>query len=772
MTAFDALLSFQLTLLLHATVLLGAVWALERLGALRHPGWAELAWRGALFGALFSAALSVAAPRLPAWKEAASTVHPAGTADVRAPDAARAFVAAAAAPTTPTDAAAGPGPLPESSANAVKARAVAGPIAIAPWAAVALLAAWLLGLVIAAVRLAGQWWRLRHWQRRLRAHPAPAAPENLQRIAEDLAVRLALPGAPGLVPVLRLASPLLLPDGRVLLPDWVATLGPAQQRALLAHELAHLQRRDPAWRLAQRLARLPLAIHPLAHHAVRRLESLAEDACDARAAELCGSGRPLAEGLAACLAHHAAGTIPSPALAVAMAEAPGPVVRRVTRLLENRPMPASISPALRRTALAGALLAALALPGLAITSAASPAWAGDLLGGLFSGTRHTQSNGKDHYLHRNGATGERIEMTLRGDVVFTEGEDDIASLSRDGEFELSIKRGGVERSLRVVAGANGLQRRYEVDGEAAPFDAGARAWLAQSLPALLRETAMQAEARGLRILARGGTDALLAEIALIQGDHARGKYLAVLFAHAALDEVQLAEAIESAESIGSDYELRHALAAGLGNPAMTPAAQARLLQAAAGIGSDYELASLLVQLAESGRLDGPLLDAWRQALASLGSDYETGRVLSALLARDQVAGARLALEHTAGIGSDYEARQVLQRAVAAVRADATVRALWFETLGGIGSDFEQRQALQALLEAGPVDAALALSVLDALAGLGSDHEALQVLTALAGVMPADPAVLERYRAASRRLGDHERGRAERALDRFGVAVVD
>ncbi|MCM2355700.1 MAG: hypothetical protein NDI68_03315, partial [Arenimonas sp.] len=62
MNLVDTLVSFQLTLWLHATVLLAAAWLLERSLLRRHPGWSELAWRGALFAALLSASLSVLGP--------------------------------------------------------------------------------------------------------------------------------------------------------------------------------------------------------------------------------------------------------------------------------------------------------------------------------------------------------------------------------------------------------------------------------------------------------------------------------------------------------------------------------------------------------------------------------------------------------------------------------------------------------------------------------------------------------------------------------------
>lgn len=783
MTALDLLLSWLLTLAVHATALLALAWLLERLGALRHAGWRELAWRGALFGALLSSLMATAGPRL------APTPHGEGRSDA-------AIVApanAAAAPVKANPASALRATLPgESGLPRALARRNPEPATAAPSASrsneapaapgqgawqlpatlsAGLLLVWLLGALPVALRLAGQGWALARWARRRPGVPLNAA-SGLVAMVQDLGHLLGLIRLPGLRLVDGLSSPMLLSGRHLLLPAWVAQLEPAQQRALLAHELAHLQRHDPAWRLAQRLAVLPLYFHPLAWLALRRLEALAEDACDERAAMLCGSGRPLAECLAACLVHGATRKFETPTLAVAMAAAPGPVVRRVRNLLEETPMSRPIPRSLRRTALVLGLATALALPGLAITSVANPAYAEGFLSSLFHGTAVTETDTKSHYVHRNGRTGERIELTLRGDVAFTDAEDDIASISGPGKFELSIKRGGVERSLRVSPGKDGLEREYRVDGKKQAFDADARAWLAQALPHLLRETAFQAETRGKRILARGGADALLDEIDKIQGDHARGKYLAVLFGNARLDDAGMARAMALASAIGSDYELRQALSAGLDNQAMTPPMQVRLLKAATAIGSDYELAQLLVQLAKAQPMQGPVLDVWREALAGIGSDYEQRRVLSALLDKDEPVAARLALESAADIGSDYEARQVLEQAVAMVRADAGVRAAWFRILDGVGSDYEQRQAIEALLHSGPVDVALAGDVLGALAQIGSGYEVSQALRELAAVMPADPGLIERYRAVARRLSDHERGQAERALDRFAMAVVD
>jgi hypothetical protein len=345
-------------------------------------------------------------------------------------------------------------------------------------------------------------------------------------------------------------------------------------------------------------------------------------------------------------------------------------------------------------------------------------------------------------------------------------------MAAGAEFELAIKRDGVERSLRVVPGKDGLVRDYRVDGRKQAFDAAARDWLAKALPEVLRESGFQAEARARRIIARGGLDALFAEIDLIETDYSRGRYVQALFSDAPLDDAGFARALELAAGIDSDYELRQALQAGLANTALTDAAQIQLLQVARQLGSDYEQSQLLIELAKAQSIQGDVLAAWREVLADIGSDYEQRRVLSALLARKEPGSTRVALDSAQAIGSDYEARQVLDEAVAMARRDAGVRAAWFEMLAGVGSDFEQRQALETLIGDGEVDALLAGAVLDSLGDVGSGHETAQVLRTLAVAMPADPALIERYRAVARRLSDHERGQAERALDRFAVAEVD
>jgi len=794
MNALDFSLSLLLTFALHASLLLGVAWLAERLGLLRHPGVAELAWRVALFGALLTTAVHVA--RLPAPAEEAAAARQAavpkiaGEADPQAHSSAEADSSrvptttgetAFANPATPVDqalaaaeaiayrdrmatgAALAPSPAAaapvDSARDTFELRRDVGTLQVPKLLAGGVLALWLFVTLAAALRLGRQLLALRRLRRQSTTLAADAPP---QRHAAELAR-----GFDVALPPLRshagIHSPMALPGGAVLLPTWAVAMPEAQQRALLAHELAHLHRRDPAWRLLQRLVLLPLSFHPLAHHAVNRLEAIAEDACDAHAAQRLGSGRPLAECLAACLSHAGARAV-HPTLAVAMAGDAGPVVRRVQNLLEEIPMsPRSLNPATRRTALTIALAAAIALPGLAVSTYAPPAQAG-WLESIFE-------NVGESYSYRSSENGESLSVKLRGKVGFNDAETDVVHLGAGADFRIEETKGGITRKIRFHGVDGKIVRDYEVEGDQKALDAEGRAWLAAMLPRVLRESAIDADARGKRFLARGGADALLSEIEKIQGDYAARRYLQVLFENTALDAAQLKRALVAADGIGSDFEMRQALTTAFDSQKLTPEHQAQVLASAMSIGSDFELAELLSHFAETQPVTGAALPAWQRALATIGSDFEHRRVLDALVerSRNTPGAARVALESAADIGSDFELRQVLEKTAPATRDDAATLAAWLRAAEDVGSDFEHRVALQALIEAGPVDVALANGVLTSVEEVGSDFEARLALQSLAERMPNDPALIERYRGVARGMGDFERGQAEKALDRFYAA---
>lgn len=743
------------TLAVHATLLLAIVWSLERLRLLRSPQALECAWRLGLFGALLSTAVSVLVPAAPGQTAQRQTAAERSASIAAAPSPSTRLPAAGTAQFGGTDAAMALLPMPPGQTPATKYQPA---MALTPGLMQSAVAAWLAGLLVALLVFVRRGRGLLRLRRDVLVRGQAASPSLLDRVA-DLAARMRLP-----VPAVRVTTavtgPMAVPHALLLLPRWSEALPAEQQCAMLAHELAHLQRRDPYWRIAQHAALLPLFFHPFAWFARRRLESLAEDACDAAAADLLGSGRPLAECLATCLSHAHSGPR-MPAFAATMAHDASPIVRRVQRLLEDSEMPnrsSSASP--RRGASVLGWLALLALPGVAVTTVA----AGDA--GRSVEVRAT--SGIESIRYRDRRDGYVLDVEQNGRVQFNAEETDVTALPDGADLKISETVSGAKREIRFESSGGAVTRTYRVDGSERVLDADGRAWVAAVLPRVLRESGAQVEARSRRLLARGGVDALLAEIDLIQSDHARAAYLGVLFGQAALSPEQRRRALALTAAIGSDYEKRNVLQGALERDALPADLQVPLLQAATGIGSDYERAELLTSAAQRVALRSEALDAWSEAVRGIGSDYERRRVIESLLAHGPASPAVLvrALDDADGIGSDFEKRAVLE-AVAARRSDsAEVRAAYLRLAAGIGSDFERRQALLPLLDGSAVDAVTAGGVLAAVATMGSDFEARQVLVGLARVMPADAALIARYRDVARGLGEYERGQAERALDRF------
>ncbi|MCI0456674.1 MAG: M48 family metalloprotease [Gemmataceae bacterium] len=114
---------------------------------------------------------------------------------------------------------------------------------------------------------------------------AQAAPEELQTQAEELATRLGLRRCPQVWLVPGVLAPMLWAVGRaprLLLPeDLLGRLDEAQRATLLAHELAHLRRRDHWVRMLELLVLGLYWWFPLVWWARRELREAEEECCDA-----------------------------------------------------------------------------------------------------------------------------------------------------------------------------------------------------------------------------------------------------------------------------------------------------------------------------------------------------------------------------------------------------------------------------------------------------------------------------------------------------------
>lgn len=834
------LLSWWITAWLHALVLLGAVWLAERGGLLHAPALRQASWRLALLAPLLTAGWQTVAGQV-SWTAHLAVAMPVAMAPAAAPP-------AATMGRGPEYIAAGPmatgGDWERSSTAAfaietgvagrraridhVGASTTAPPVATAGvpeaigsgWLAASLSGAawlWTLGMLGLALRMLGAWWIER---RRCRVLPDVTA-SDVHGEAAELAQCAQLPGV-RLASDPQLASPAALAPATVCLPPWALTaLRPRQRRAMLAHEIAHLARRDPYWQLLYAL----LPPLPLAALARRRLADLAEHACDAWAARQTGGGRALAESLALCVERGFSGHR-VPQFAAPMAKASSPLVERVQRLIEDKPMRFErVSPWRRAVLGAAVLMAALAMPGIALvgnpllagvvtdpaqlppppappappappqapeappppppppsssmaplpappappappsppTAPATPAPPTAPQGlsiessdGLFGRSVRIQMEHDD------------VELSFEADgkFSFNDAEDDLVAL--EDEATLIETRDGVTRRIDFEADGEQIRRSYEVDGDEQPLDAEARRWMASAIVRVLRESGIDAGKRIARIHARGGLPAVLAEIELIDGDHARGVYLAALFDLPGLTATDLDRALQLASKMQSDYSRRTALEAALARHTLSPGQQIAMLQTVASFESDYDRRVLLVAAAPLLAADARVRQAWFDALGACRSDYDTRVSLEAMLSRDPLTQDDLqrVIESAARMHSDYDRRTTLE-ALAPRLGDSQALALAYAAaVKAIGSDYDRRAALEAQIEGSTLTPFIGQAVLDVADGLGSNFDRGLVMQALAAKMPADAALIARYRASARTLDDHTRGQVERALDRF------
>jgi HEAT repeat protein len=132
-----------------------------------------------------------------------------------------------------------------------------------------------------------------------------------------------------------LASPIALGRSEICIPRAVLTdLEPAQQRSVLAHELAHLTRFDPLWLTAACVIERAFFFQPLNRLARRRMQETAEYLCDDWAVGTTGSGLTMAKSLVKVAEWMQVAPLPLPLSG--MAATPSQLVARVKRLVDNR----------------------------------------------------------------------------------------------------------------------------------------------------------------------------------------------------------------------------------------------------------------------------------------------------------------------------------------------------------------------------------------------------------------------------------------------------
>ncbi len=353
------MLSWAITYAIHSSLLLGLAALLTR-RLVRGDALRETVWRSAFLGSVLTATLVTVLPVQPiAGRLEVPDPAPSVALARSFPATAPAGVEAESRPARHAEP--GPAMTPASADPSV----ITGSASALPWGRILLLA-WaatatvLLALLVHRnVRL----FRSLEGRRRLAEGPLADLLAELRRWAGVWRpVRLSVSDA--------CPTPLLLGTSEICLPPrFLTDLDEGQQRAALAHELAHVRRRDPLWQLGAAVLNAVLFFQPLNVVARGRLREASEHLCDDWAIRL--TGTPLALGM--CLTTVASWTTARPLPHLdgthAMAEGGSPLIERIRRIARGAPGASEVRP----TALLSAGLFVLATAVVAPAAGPSPA---------------------------------------------------------------------------------------------------------------------------------------------------------------------------------------------------------------------------------------------------------------------------------------------------------------------------------------------------------------------------------------------------------------
>lgn len=334
-TAFAWLATYAL----HSTILLGIAWGVTRV--VDSDVWQDWIWKAALIGGVATASVAVTVPYSPLmgrWGDAElgnpvgvlavpgpRTDGPAvderpGAGPPSAPSPSQTDAAAVGSSTADADV----GPFADRGADGLPSRAASAVVIL--WAVGA--AAMLLRLVNGHLRF------MRQLHPRLRLREG-AQTEFLARLWRGRGRWT----QPRLTESEACPTPLAMGNAEICLPRRFFTdLEAPEQEAALAHELAHIVRRDPLWQIVTAGIEAVLFFQPLNRVARQSIRTLAERLADDWAVGATGDPMNLARCLTAVSSWVGSAEVPSPTLAIA--EGGGSLLDRVERLTRWRPSPA------------------------------------------------------------------------------------------------------------------------------------------------------------------------------------------------------------------------------------------------------------------------------------------------------------------------------------------------------------------------------------------------------------------------------------------------
>ena len=416
---------------------------------------------------------------------------------------------------------------------------------------------------------------------------------------------------------------------------------------------------------------------------------------------------------------------------------------------------------------------------------------------------HTEDDGRRNWSASWSGGPCTVDARSTGIVRFNAEATAIESISPGGYFEVNERIADNWRRLRIDSSANGqLAFVYKFNGTQQEFDPNARAWFGNFLLELERVTGFAASTRVPALLAKGGPQAVLTEIANLKVDYVRQVYFKTLFENATLpapllvkaldqarneistdyslaqvlltiaakydlnDEAQRVAFLNGASKLRTDYEHSRVLIELLKRPNLSPQLVRATLDSAKTIRTDYEKSRILTTLAGLSSFDESEIATYLDFAGTITTDYEHSRSLMALMEHHKLSPGAVTqiLKSASSIGTDYEKSRVLLAVSTSNNFDEKQIATYLTLVDSIGTDYERSRDLLALMQQHKLGSESVSRIIAETQKIGTDYEKARVLTEAARRYELQGSVRDAYIKAANSIGtEYERNRTLAAV---------
>jgi hypothetical protein len=307
---------------------------------------------------------------------------------------------------------------------------------------------------------------------------------------------------------------------------------------------------------------------------------------------------------------------------------------------------------------------------------------------------------KEKVSYRNTVAGVyNFNIESRGKIELTDDDKDIKSMSPDGFLEITKTVFGSKRKIRISPQGNSLKKEYYEGRTSLPFEPDGKKWLTEILPELVRTTIIGAESRVNRFYRKGGVNAVLNEIELLESDYVTAHYANALVALSVSSKDYPLIISRVASTLDSDHYLTEFLQQNLNKFLATKESSDAVFAATTKMGSDHYKTEVIKEALRVQSASPEAIRSILQASGQMDSDHYKTEVLGSLLNQNNLTDAIMGeiMNASKAIESDHYKSVVLSRALAKTGLSTISYQRALESTKEIESDHYKTEVITRLL---------------------------------------------------------------------------